>query len=1048
MDSESPRLPTDEAKRLEILAAYDLLDTAPEASFDDLVRMASRLAGTPIAVLSLVDDKRMWFKASTGVPVRECARELGMCDFTMREPHWLMVTDALEDERFRDSHLVKNEPHVRSYFGIPLRSPQGIPLGSFAVADQRPRTFSNEVIEDLTALARQVMVHFEMRRQAVARRRQEKRHRGVIHALAAGIWEWSPITDEAVFSRRFCEILGYTEKNYPDSAASHRAQIHPEDRDRVMEILRLQMETGDVFDVEYRAQAADGSYRWIHSHGLVERDTHSDRPERLVGSIVDMTARREAEDRLRASEQRYRDLFDTSPHPMWVYDVETLAFLTVNQAAVTHYGYSREEFLSMTIKDIRPSKDMPGLSDEVSSEGKPDSEASVGQHLCRDGRLIDVEINARSFTFKGRPARLVIVHDITARLAAEASLRLSEERFSLVARATQDVLWDWNIQTGEIWWNENVSVLFGYRPEELVTSKEDWLERIHEDDRASVEASLMALFESTDIHWSAQYRFRRANGLYAFVLDRGFAIRNPEGILLRLIGSITDLTERLETEARLRKQAALLDRTQDAILVCDLDLRITYWNRSAERLYGWREEEALRRPLGDVCGLDLRRHGEAYERVVAAGEWFGDLHQNHREKGEFLVESRWTLMLDPQNQPEAILMVNTDVTEKRKIEAQYLRSQRVEAIGNLAGGIAHDLNNVLAPILMSIGILRPQVESSDGRRLLRTIETSARRGADMVKQVLSFARGVEGDNIPVSPRHLFDIVEDAFWDTFPKSIQLRVDIAAGAWSLVGDPTQLHQVLLNLCINARDAMPNGGILTLGAENVRIDPHYAALSDEVSAGPHVLLTVTDTGEGIPESFRTKIFDPFFTTKEQGKGTGLGLATVMSIVRSHRGFIRLESEEGKGTTFKLYFPADEAVPTPSRVEGLGHMPRGAGELILVVDDETAVRHVTQQTLEAFGYRVLTAAHGQEAVAHYIANQKDIALVMTDMMMPVMDGPATIRALQAINPDVRIIATSGHVTNGHATKISTLGINQFLSKPYTAEALLKAVNAILAKG
>lgn len=1045
MDPTCSGLPFDEVKRLEVLAAYDLLDTAPETAFDDLVRMAARLADTPIAVLSLVDDKRQWFKAATGVPVREYARELGMCSYTMREPHWLMVADTLADERFRENHLVRNPPYVRSYFGIPLRSPQGFPLGSFAVADQRPRTFSEEVIEDLTALARQVMVHFEMRRQTVARRCQEKRHRGVIHALAAGVWEWSPVTDQAVFSRRFCEILGYTEEIFPDSAAGHRAQIHPEDRDRVMEILRNQMDTGEVFDVEYRARAADGAYRWIHSHGLIERDAEN-RPERLVGSIVDITARREAEERLRASERRYRALFETSPHPMWVYDVETLAFLTVNKAAVTHYGYSREEFLTMTIHDLCPSKE-EALGDWGSRVGKRDAETAVWRHRCRDGRLIDVEVTSRSFTFEGRPARLVLVHDITARLAAEASLRLSEERFGLVARATQDVLWDWNIETGEIWWNENVSEVFGYRPQELVASKEDWLERIHPDDRAAIEASLTALFASPDIHWTGQYRFRRSDGSYAFVLDRGFAIRNPDGVLLRLIGSITDLTERLETETRLRKQAALLDRTQDAILVCDLDLLVTYWNRSAERLYGRTKEEALGRPLADVCGLDLRRHGEAYERVLAAGEWFGDLHQNHREKGEFLVESRWTLMLDSKDQPEAILMVNTDVTEKRKIEAQYLRSQRVEAIGNLAGGIAHDLNNVLAPILMSIGILRTHVDSSEARRLLRAIETSARRGADMVKQVLSFARGVEGENIPVSPRHLFDIVEDAFWDTFPKSIQLRVNIAPDAWSLVGDPTQLHQVLLNLCINARDAMPNGGVLTLGAENVRIDPHYAEMSDEVSAGPHVLLTVSDTGEGIPESFRTKIFDPFFTTKEQGKGTGLGLATVMTIVRSHGGFIRLESEEGRGTTFKLYFPADEAVPAPARTEGSRHMPRGTGELILVVEDEAAVRLVTQQTLEAFGYRVLTAAQGQEAVAHYAARRKEIALVMTDMMMPVMDGPATIRALQVINPEVRIIATSGHATNGHTAKVSALGVDQFLSKPYTAETLLKAVKLALAE-
>ncbi len=383
-----------------------------------------------------------------------------------------------------------------------------------------------------------------------------------------------------------------------------------------------------------------------------------------------------------------------------------------------------------------------------------------------------------------------------------------------------------------------------------------------------------------------------------------------------------------------------------------------------------------------------------------------------------------------------------DLTERKKLEQQFHRSQRMESIGTLAGGIAHDLNNVLSPIMMALEVLKMRFPGPENRELLDILRTSAERGADMVRQVLSFARGVEGRRMEVQIRHLVQDMEKIARDTFLKNIKVETNIPRDLWTVMGDPTQLHQVLLNLCVNARDAMPNGGRLTISAKNVNLDAHYASLNPEAKAGPYVFIQVEDNGTGIPPRILEKIFDPFFTTKEVGKGTGLGLSTSLAIVKSHGGFMRADSEVGKGTKFHINLPAQNEVSASASAEIADELPRGHGELILVVDDEASVRLITQQTLEAFGYRVLLAMEGTEAVAIYAMRKAEIAAVLTDMTMPVMDGLATIQVLRKLNPAVRIIAASGLTAN---SQIASFGVKHFLPKPYTAETLLKVLKEIL---
>jgi CheY-like chemotaxis protein len=323
---------------------------------------------------------------------------------------------------------------------------------------------------------------------------------------------------------------------------------------------------------------------------------------------------------------------------------------------------------------------------------------------------------------------------------------------------------------------------------------------------------------------------------------------------------------------------------------------------------------------------------------------------------------------------------------------------------------------------------------------------SARRGSEIVQQVLSFARGMEGQRIVIQPKYLLKDIEHIVNDTFPKDIRLQLSLPHDTWTIIGDPTQVQQILLNLCVNARDAMPNGGTLSIKTENCLADEHYVAMNRQAKAGSYVAISVTDVGVGISQDIIDQIFEPFFTTKELGKGTGLGLSSVKAIVKNHDGFINVYSEPGRGTTFKVYLPAQASTgddPAMGDEEEVS-LPRGSGQTVLVVDDEISILTITSETLQAFGYHVLTANNGAEAVAIYAEQRRDIAMILTDLSMPVMDGRATIYALLKINPKAKIIAMSGMDESESVAKASTAGIKHFISKPYTAATLLKTLRAV----
>lgn len=545
-------------------------------------------------------------------------------------------------------------------------------------------------------------------------------------------------------------------------------------------------------------------------------------------------------------------------------------------------------------------------------------------------------------------------------------------------------------------------------------------------------------------HWFALTGFR-ADG-QAFPLEASISTNEVLGAKICVL-IVRDISERREAEERLREQAAMLDQAADAIMVRDLQDRIRFWNRSAERLYGWTAAEAQGRDANQLlykhASLDLR---EAHRVVVEKGEWAGELRQVTKDGKEIIVASRWTLMREADGRPKSKLIINTDLTEKKKLEAQFLRTQRMESLGTLASGIAHDLNNVLAPIVMAVDLLRAVVPEEAQETLLAPLQASAEHGTEMVKQVLSFTRGGEGQRHPfLQVKYIIRDIEKMLRHTLPKTIEMQISVSPNLCTITADATQIQQVLMNLCVNARDAMPGGGRLTVGAENVAFDENYARMHPEAKPGDYLLLKVADTGTGIPADIVDRVFDPFFTTKEKGKGTGLGLSTVLGIVKSHGGFIEIDTKPGQGTLFSIYLPAagameSQAAPRPHCSSSMGN-----GEGILVVDDDASIRAITQATLEAHGYHVLTAADGATAVALYAQHRDKIRAVLTDMMMPIMNGSLTIRAIRTMNPEMPILAVSGLMPNGAEANPTELGVRVFLQKPYTAAQLLTALGKIL---
>lgn len=507
-----------------------------------------------------------------------------------------------------------------------------------------------------------------------------------------------------------------------------------------------------------------------------------------------------------------------------------------------------------------------------------------------------------------------------------------------------------------------------------------------------------------------------------------------------------EIAGRGRAEVQVHLQVAALTATANEVIITDRHGIIQWVNPAFTKAIGYTLEEAVGQ---NPRILKSGKHDHAFYKnlwaTILRGEvWRGEIVNRKKDQSLITELATITPVKDEHGAITHFIAIKQDISEKKLLEAKFLRAQRLEGLGALAGGVAHDLNNVLAPILMASELLKMQSTDPRTRELLGMIESNSQRGAGMIRQILAFARGTAGDKVALQVKHLLKDISRMMKDTFPPKIRAELHMDEKLSLVQGEPTELYQVLLNLCVNARDAMPGGGTITVTATNVLLDETYAHLSHEAPPGHYVVLTVEDTGSGIPPEIQAKIFDAFFTTKGEGKGTGLGLATVKDIITRHNGFIHLYSEVGVGTQFKIYLPVVVGEEAASDTTFLT-LPTGHGELILAVDDEAAVREIVKATLEANGYRVVTADDGTQAVARFVEHLSEVQLLLTDIQMPHMDGMATIRALRNIRPDLRVIAASGLTTHQQALKVTGINVQGFIAKPFTAASLLLAVDAAL---
>jgi two-component system cell cycle sensor histidine kinase/response regulator CckA len=506
---------------------------------------------------------------------------------------------------------------------------------------------------------------------------------------------------------------------------------------------------------------------------------------------------------------------------------------------------------------------------------------------------------------------------------------------------------------------------------------------------------------------------------------------------------------REQAERRLRDQADIINRATEVIFVTDLDGRITLWNRGAERLYGVPADGALGRPVGDLVppGVEQKLAAVDGGTAAAAEEWSGEVEAAPGSGRSATLDLRISLVRDDAGRPKARLAIATDITEKKKLEAQFLHAQRLESLGLLAAGIAHDLNNLLAPVLMAAPLLRVNARDPSDLQTLDILEKSAQRGASLVRQILGFAHAASGGLQVVQLRHLLREVVEVIAASFPKSIRIESDIAADLWPVSGNPTQLHQVILNLSVNARDAMlPRGGLLSIRAENRVIGDFAARIIEGARAGSFVAFEVRDTGTGIAPDLLARIWEPFFTTKPKDLGTGLGLSTVRGVVAGHGGFITVESAVGTGSTFRVHLPAVRQTPTLPVGRSEPAARRGQGELILLVDDEPTVRDLATIILTSYGYRVISAGDGREAIDRFLQHRDEIALVVSDLSMPKLDGHGLTVVLKRLQPDARIVIMTGMggSPDGEAPVRADL-VTATLAKPFTRDALLQAIERAL---
>lgn len=931
-------------------------------------------------------------------------------------------------------------------------------------------------------------------------RESEERFRAMADAAPVMIWASDSSKLCTYFNQPWLDFVGRPlSKELGNGWAE---SVHQDDYDVCLQTYNSAFDARRAFTMEYRLRRHDGEYRWVLDNG-VPRVALDGSFAGYIGSCIDITDRKRNEEELRDLKDRadadvraLRDLHELNVEltastslsqtyekildglmkvhgadfgNIQVYNADTRELRIVAQRNFTadfldYFGIVYAEDSSVCARALRTGENIFIEDVEQDPEYFPHRKiaAAAGYRavlsmpvIARHGEPLGIfsvhfrEPQRLSVTALRRSDLfLVLAAETLRRKGAEESKQYIESRLAGIIESAMDAIVTIDSRQQILVFNRAAEQMFRCAASDALGQT---LDRFIPERFRELHKEHVLTFGETGVMARPMGATRPVSGIRAngeeFPIEASISQVDIGGKKLFTV-VMRDISGRWRAEEQIREQAELLEHAQDAIVVRDLQDRITYWNRGAERVFGWSAAEIVGKNGRELLhSFNPSHFDQAKQIVLGTGEWTGPLVLAGKDGREISVESRWTLIRDAGGQPKSVLIIHTDVTEKRKIEEQLFRAQRMESIGTLTGGIAHDLNNVLSPIAMSVEMLKAKYVDEESLGWLRILQESVERGANMVQQVLSFARGNEGKRIEIQPRHLLVELVKVLRETFPKSIDVQFNLSRDLLTVPADPTQLHQILMNLCVNARDAMPQGGLLRLTANNHFVDENYARMNHDARIGEFVRIAVSDTGTGMSGEIVDRIFEPFFTTKPMGEGTGLGLSTTLTIVKSHGGFLDVDSEIGRGTRMTVYLPAStDARPRSQTVETVKRLPSGHGELVLLVDDEDSIRQITRSTLETFGYHVLTAADGTEALASFAQHRDKVAVVLTDMMMPFMDGVATIRALKKLRPDLKIISATGLAGEREMPESVRASVEVFLTKPYNAEMLLTALAEVLA--
>ena len=767
----------------------------------------------------------------------------------------------------------------------------------------------------------------------------------------------------------------------------------------------------------------------------------------VLAFVADIRVRKQAEQALHESEQRYRVLFETNPMPSWVFDRETLRILAVNDEAVRRYGYSREEFLGLTIADVQPHEDVPALLESLRTIPEGFHKAGTWRHRKKDGTIITVEISRHPLSWQGRSAELAVMNDVSERLQAEQALRESELRFRQLAENMREVFFLVDSQFQEtLYISPAYEDIWGRSRQTLYDSPRSFVEAVPVEDQGRLFTNIAQAQEGKTPD-DIEFRVVRPDGTTRWVLARSVPVRNERGQVYRIAGVVSDVTERKRAEELIRQLSQAVEQSPAGVVITDTAGTIQYINRKASELTGYTVAEAVgKNPRIFKSGkTPPGAYRELWETVTGGREWHG-LLENQRKDGRLWWNAA---TISPIRNAEGtvthFLAIQQDVTDQRLLEDQLRQAQKMEAVGRLAGGVAHDFNNLLTVISSYSELLLGDLPAADPRRAdLEEIRKAAGGAAALTRQLLAFSRKQVLQPTVLDLNAVVAGADKMLKRLIGEDIDLVSVLSPDVGAVRADAGQVEQVIMNLAVNARDAMPEGGKLTIETANLELDATYTDQHRAVSPGAYVLLSVSDTGTGMDEHTKARVFEPFFTTKEQGKGTGLGLATVYGIVKQSGAFIWVYSELGRGTTFKIYFPRVEDVASAPAAPTAPESLRGT-ETVLVAEDAAAVRAVIQQVLASHGYQVLEAADGRSALELGARHEGPVHLLVTDVVMPEMSGRQLADRLQERRPTLKVLFVSGYTDDAIVRHgILEPGI-AFLQKPFTPEALARKVREAL---